>query len=827
MIRKGRSTLWDGAWGDVRYAVRSLRNAPAFTTIALLCLAIGIGANTTMFGVAEHLFLKPPAGVQDPGRVVRLYLERRMGGMGGAPTPVAAPGSYPDYTDLRGATKRTLKDIAAYTASEFSFGVGPTARQWDGQYVTAGYFGILGTRPELGRFFLAEEDSVAGAHPVAVISYGCWQRDFGGDPRVIGRAIQLDARPYTIIGVAQRGFSGFDLNPVEVWLPFAQIHGFFGPEILPERHAIWLSFVARLAPGVAAHDAELEATGIKRRVDAVAARDLDPNVRVIAAPLLAALGPQRGPSATIALWVSGAVAFVLLIACANVANLLLARGASREREFAVRLSLGARRSHLIRQLLIESFLLASVGAALGAVLSVLGAGSLKLLSLPAAGLDLFALAFTGAIALATALAAGLAPALLTTRASVMSSIASATGRLSRRPAILQAGLLALQAALSLVVLAGAGLFVRSLRNARAVDLGIDATHIVTTTIGLDQAGYDSAARAAFYNRAVERLSALPGVAGASYVGLPPFQGMMGLLVSLPGQDTAHRDRRPFMINFAAPDIIRVDGARLLQGRDLSPADRAGTLPVAVINETMARRLWPTQTAIGQCFLVSTGPESSGAPPCTYVVGIMADGKYEELAEPPTAYFMVPYAQRNPGMPPTLIVRTSGDPHQLIPQVRKTLAGLAPNLPYIDVHALADVLDPQFKPYRIGAVLFTLFGIVALALAAVGLYGVVSYVVAQRSREAGIRLALGAHATDVIALMLKQGVMPAVAGGVLGLVGAFIVTRFISSQLFGVSPADPLTFVSVAILLTLVSVLACYLPARRAARVDPVTTLRSE
>ena len=498
----------------------------------------------------------------------------------------------------------------------------------------------------------------------------------------------------------------------------------------------------------------------------------------------------------------------------------------RARVRRLRLSLGARRAQLVRQLLIESFLLALVGAVLGAVLSVLGAGSVKLLSLPAAGLDLFALAFTGAIALVTALAAGLRTGIAHNSPSVLGSLASATGRLSRRPAILQAGLLALQAALSLVVLAGAGLFVRSLRNARAVDLGIDATHIVVTTIGLDQAGYDSAARAEFYNRAVERLSALPGVVGASYVGLPPFQGMMGLHVSLPGQDTTHQDGRPFMINFAAPDIVRVDGARLLQGRDLSAADRAGTLPVAVVNETMARRLWPTQNAIGQCFLIS-GPGGSGRPSCRYVVGIMADGKYEELAEPPTAYFVVPYAQRNPGMPPTLIVRTSGDPHQVIPQVRRTLAELAPNLPYIDVHALADVLDPQFKPYRIGAVLFTLFGIVALALAAVGLYGVVSYVVAQRSREAGIRLALGAHATDVIALMLKQGVMPAVAGGVVGLAGAFIVTRFVASQLFGVSPTDPLTFASVAVLLTLVSVVACYVPARRAARVDPVTTLRTE
>jgi predicted permease len=479
--------------------------------------------------------------------------------------------------------------------------------------------------------------------------------------------------------------------------------------------------------------------------------------------------------------------------------------------------------------MIESLLLALAGGALGLVIASWASGAESLFGLPpaSAALGLRAIAFTGAIAVVTAVAFGLAPALSSTRAGVASVLRDGSGGSSRR-FTLQRGLLSLQAALSLVVIVAAGLFVRSLRNVQAVDLGLDVHHVLTVTIPLDRAGFDSAARVAFFDRAIERLSTLPGVAAAAYSGMPLFEGFMGLSVTLPGQDTSVRDRRGFNLNFVGPGFLRAYGTRLVKGRDITAADRAGTLPVAVVNETMARRLWPGKDAIGECMQVSSGPGGpAGPPPCTYVVGIMADGKYQAITESPMAYFLLPRAQRDEGFQHMIIVRTVGDPYRLAPTVRQAVIALAPNLPYIDVRAISDRLDPQLQPYRIGALLFTTFGVVALILAAIGLYGVVAYAVTQRTREAGIRLALGARGGDVLVLMLREGFLPALGGAAVGVAGAVAVARLLQSQLYGVSPTDPTTVTLGALLLAAIAALACSIPARRAARVDPVIALRSE
>ncbi len=466
----------------------------------------------------------------------------------------------------------------------------------------------------------------------------------------------------------------------------------------------------------------------------------------------------------------------------------------------------------------------------------------RVLALPAAAavLDARVLVFTAVVSIVTAVLFGLAPAFISTRAEGTLALNNGSMRSGTGRSPTQTALLVLQAALSLVVLAGAGLFVRSLRNIREVDLGMDASHVVLADLKLPESGYDSAARAALYDRLVERVSALPGVVGVSYEAVPRFRALLNLAVSLPGRDSMSTDRRGTPVNFVGPDYLRANGTPLRSGRDISDQDRARTLRVAVVNETMAKRFWPAANPLGRCILVHSdegrqrGGASSGAPPCTYVVGVMADGKYLSLTEDPTPFYLLPNSQQRLevgphglGPMPTLIVRGRGDPHRLAPEVRRAIEELAPDIPSVDVHALADVVDPQIQPYRIGAVLFTSFGLVALFLAAIGLFGVVSYVVTQRTREVGVRLALGARGAHVRALMVRQGMVPALVGTAIGLLGALYVTRYFSNQLYGVSPTDPLTLGAVAVGLCAVAALACYVPARRAARVDPVIAMRVE
>jgi putative ABC transport system permease protein len=818
---------------DIEYAVRSLIATPGFTLVALLCLAIGISANTTMFGVADRLFLRPPPGIRDAGQVVRLYFDREGGSVR---TPGGGPASFPDFQDLRGGNGGAFSGVAAFSPARYSYGTGSAARELFAENVSASYFDVLRTRPAIGRFFRSDEDSVAASHPVVVVSYGFWEREFGGDPNVLGKVVTLDGRQFTIVGVTERGFSGFNLQPLDVWVPIHEMTLDLGPDMLTERHAIWVNLIARLAPGVSRSEAMSRASGAKQAIDPIAARDLDPHVRVVTGPLLEADGPMRRPQDTIALWLSAAVVLVLLIACANVANLLLARGARRRREIAIRLSLGAGRGQLVRQLFVESLVLALIGGALGLLLSLWSSRAVGLLDLPASAsvLDARALMFTAAVSVVTAIVFGLAPALINTRLELASSLKESPLRSGGGRPRLQTSLLVVQAALSMVVLAGAGLFVRSLRNIRAVDLGMDADHIVVASVSVPNSGYDSLALASLYDRAVERLSTIPGVVGVSYEAMSPFRGILAIPVRLPGQDSTTGDRRTPSVNFVGPDFLRANGTALRSGRDISIQDRAGTMPVAVVNETMAKRFWPGQNPLGQCMKIALGRRPVSSVPCTYVVGVMADGKYVRISEDQLSFYVLPNSQQKlpvgphqMGPPPTLVIRGTGDPHRLVPQVRQAMQAVAPDLPAVDVHAIADVIDPEIQPYRIGAVLFTAFGLVALFLAAIGLYGVVSYVVAQRTREVGVRLALGARGSDVRALILRQGMAPALLGTALGLLGAAYVTRFFRSQLYGVSPIDPATLVTAALGLCAVAVLACYLPARRAAGVDPVIAMRAE
>ena len=824
---------------DIRFALRTLRRNPSFTTIAVLCLALGIGATSTIFGIVDVLFFRPPAGVTDPGSIVRPYIERDTGSI-----QTTAGGtlraSFPDYVDMRD-NARSLSGIAAFSDIALSVGQGVEARSADGMEVTGNYFSVLGVRPALGRFFVPEEDAGKGAPPAVVISHAYWQRAFGGDRTVLGRSLLIDGHAYPIVGVAPAGFHGIDPAATDVWIPFAQDQLLGQPEShLTNRLSIWVQMVGRLAPGVTREAASAELTTILRHA-AESTPMLDPTPELALGSIFAARGPSspgRISSAKLSLWLAIAAGLLLAIACANTANLLLARAATRRREIAIRLSVGASRWRLVRQLLTESVLLALLGAASGIVLALWGTGLVPAEGLPR--LDFFAhgrvLVFATAAAVLCGIIFGLTPALLATRTELSVALKEGVREGVDRRSRLRSMLMVMQVALAVVLLTGAGLFVHSLRNVQSIEPGFDVDHILRASLDLKTAGYGDSAAVAFYDRAVEALRGVPGVRGVTLGAVTPLSGsryMIGFRV--PGHDDPSTSDPTLnlrgLMSGDAPTTIVVGagyfgaiGTPIIDGRDFTDGDRHGSEPVVIVNESFARHYWPRSSPIGQC--IDLG--SMEKPVCHRVVGIAADAKYTQIEETHLRAFFVPIAQMGEGQGDRiLLIRTAGDPGAAIQTVRAALQGLASDLPYANIETLADVLRPQLQPRRLGAAMFGAFGVLALALAAIGLYGVVSYAVTQRTHEVGIRLALGAQPAQVLRLVVRQGLLLTILGLVIGIAGALAGAHLIAHFLFGVSATDPLTFAGVCIVLGGVAALASYLPARRASRVDPMIALRSE
>jgi len=809
---------------DLRYALRTLARSPGLSLAAVLTLGLGIGANSAMFGVVDRLFFRPPAHVVDPDRVVRLYVTTTIPSWGTNTSPI---GTYPRYEDLRDHA-RSFTAVAAYGERRFSLGLGPQAEPVTGRMVTASFFSVLGVRPELGRFFGADEDSVGRAAHVAVLSREFWVRRFGADRAVLGKTLQLGRNVCTVIGVTPQGFTGIDLEVPDLWLPLtAAAPEVMGPAALGPNY-FWLSgVVARLRPGVNPEQAAAEATAIYRS-EFVQTGDSTGTVSV--GSVHEAIGPLASRDAKLSVWLSAMCAIVLLIACANVANLLLARAVQRKREIAVRLALGASRRRLARLLFADCVVLAVLGG-LAALIVTLWVGpvlssSLLSDSTTTAGLDTRVLLFTTVAVLVTAMLAGFAPAYHASAPDLSLALKSGEREGTFQRSRLRTGLLVGQVALTLVLLTGAGLFVSSLRHVQGLRLGFDADRLIVASVDLERLGYKRAAANALYEDMRERVKRLPGVSGASLAVGHPFGWAFVVTLFVPGMDSLPQATSggPYF-EAVTPDYFRTMGAAVRRGRALVPTDMAGAQRVAVVNETMARRFWPGQEPLGKCLQI-INPHA----PCTTVVGVVEDARLNAVTDEGAIQYFIPLAQADSvtSSPVTaLLVRTNGPADALVGAVRRTIQETAADLPYPSIDPMPRLFASQLRPWRLGSILLSLFGALGLVLAAIGLYGVFNYVVSQRTQEMGIRIALGAGRREILGLVLGQALRVTGWGLLLGTAAALAVGRAIASLLYGIKPHDPLVLSLVILILGAVAVIASYLPARRATNVDPMVALRDE
>ncbi|HEU4631509.1 MAG TPA: ADOP family duplicated permease [Gemmatimonadaceae bacterium] len=816
---------------DLRFALRQLRRQPGFAVVAVLTLAAGIAANAVMFGVIDRLLLRPPPHVVAPERVSRLYL-RQWDEDGGERT--TANISYRRLLELRDGG-RAVADVAGYLADEFLLGRGDDAERVRGAYATASLFPLLGVRPVLGRFFGEAEDRPPDGARVVVLGYGLWQRRFGGDPGVIGRTVHVQSNDYTVVGVAPPGFAALDLREVDVWQPATSIRGEFGlpAEWATQHNFSWIEPVARLKPGVSAEQAAAVfsvawARSLAEQLDAQRAAAARP--RVLVAPALEQRGPQRSASARVSLWLAGVAGVVLLVACANDANLLLARGLERRREIAVRLALGVGRRRLVGQLVLESVLLALAGAVVGLVLAQWGGSLLYAVLLPDVGVhgelyDARVLAFTAAAAVVAGLLAGLVPALQASRPDLAATLKAGAREGGGRRARLRGALLVTQAALSVVLLVGAGLFVRSLHNARTVDLGLDTDRLVYATIDWRGAAPEGAeARAALDAQLLARLRALPEVERATTSLSLAFQRNITLDLFTEARDSVPRAGDMYF-NAVGTDFFATTGARILQGRALDARDAVGTSPVMVVSEAMARAIWPRGGAVGRCLRVD-----EDTMPCATIVGVAQNVVQSELTTDSTLQYWVPETQRPSRRGSNvfaLLARVRGEPAAAVPAIRAALQAELPGDAYANVAPMSELVDPSVRSWQLGATMFVAFGALALVIAAVGLYGVIAYHVSQRTHEMGVRRALGAGAGQLARTVLGEGVRAVTLGIAIGALLTWAAARWVEPLLFGVSPRDPLTYAAVAVVLLAVALLAGLAPARRAVRVDPSEALRVE
>ena len=802
---------------DLRYALRSFARSPALVAAAVVCLALGIGANATVFGVVDTLLFRPPPHVQDPTRITRLYFRRNLPPFG--PLTSSTTG-YPMYTSLREGT-HGFDGLAAFTYSQrASLGRGAEARRVDLVLASASFFPLLGVRPALGRFFTADEDRPGGPAFV-VLSFGFWHSVFGGDSAVIGRQLLMGRGSYTVIGVAPDRFTGVELQNVDVWAPIAAATPeLMGPGSM-NRGSVFLQIIGRVGTGGAATAAR-EATLVFRADDVYSSGDS--NDVVLLGPIQHARGPEMSQNAKVSVWLAAVAVIVLLVACANVTNLLLARSLQRQRDVAIRLALGAGWWRLTRQVLIESLVLAIAGG-IAALFVTLWAGPLiRAFLLPntrafTEPLDARVIAFTVAVALLAGIVVGAVPAWQLARRDLTPALKAGAGEGRYQRSRLRSGLLVAQVALTVVLIIGAGLFARSLRNVEGQDFGFDPTHTLLVTTDLRAAGYTTAQINAVHLQILARLETLPGVEAAAATVAHPLGWSNGMWVHVPGRDSIPRlpSGGPYYQQ-VTPGYFAAVGTRV-RGRGLTSADRG--LSVAVVNETMARLFWPGENPIGKCFV------PGDAKICTEVIGVVPDARRFNAVEDASMTFYVPFSGNSDQYITALVVRTRGEPEEWIGQVRSTIQETGPNLPFVQIAPLADLLAPSIRPWRLGTTMFAGFALLALVLSAVGLYGVLAYVVTQRTHEMGVRVAMGAQGWDVKRLMISQGVRIAAVGAALGALGGLVAGRVLSALLYGVSPRDPLVLFAAVLVPIVVAAVASYLPARRASRVDPVVALRYE
>jgi putative ABC transport system permease protein len=827
---------------DLRFGLRMLIKNPIFTLIAVVTLALGIGANTAIFSVVDAVLLRP-LPYPEANRLVFLWSTMNSQGV-----PIAGS-ALPDYYAWRDQN-RVFDGLAGFYNGDFNLSSAGSAPELiQGARVTPNFFQVLKVSPSLGRLFASDEEQF-GKHRVVLLSYGLWQRRFAGNREIVGRDIKLGGEDYTVAGVMPRGLPFFDNLPeVELWTPIS-----FAPnDNMATRNNHFVNLVGRLKPGVTSEQAQWDVGAIAKSMEAQY-----PGNKGLGALIVPMQEQLAGDSRKALLVLLGAVGFVLLVACVNVANLLLARASARAKELAIRASLGASRVRIMRQVIIECLPLGLIGGGLGALLAIWGIDLLSSLlpaSLPrgnAINVNGRVLLFTFGLALLTILIFGLLPALQAARADVRESLneGGRSGIGSRKQGRLRRLLVIAEVALALVLLVGSGLMVRSFIKLRQVDLGFTAHNVLTMRVPLPAAKYPEPLTAtdqrepaglAFYEQLLTRLRALPGVQGATAATILPLGAGdgWGKFLSIEGRTETSIDKVP-LVRFAlvSPDYFRTFGVAVRQGRSFATDDKSNSQLVAIINETLARRFFPNENPIGKTIWM--GPPENLLPPEDQtpdfranrrtIVGVVSDVKGGSLNRPTLAQVYAPLTQyRREGWSNSLMlaVQTSTTPEALTAAIREQVRGIDPDQPVTSVRTMDQLLSRTLSEAKFSLLLFGLFAVLALVLAAIGIYGVMATAVTQRTHEIGLRMALGAQKRDVLRLVIGQGMTLVLIGVAAGLASAVALTRLMSTLLFGVSATDPMTLALITLLLAAVALLACYLPARRATKVDPMVALRYE
>ncbi len=805
---------------DLRYSVRSLLKSPGLTVAAILSLGLGIGANTTIFTWVQAVLFRPIPIAADPGTIRIAAMENREGD--------SRSWSYPNYQDFR--DRATLVDVVAQDDQTLSIAVDDSAERTWGALVSGNYFQVMGLRPAAGRLFTPQDDGTPGGHPVVVISHAYWQRRFSGDPAIVGKPVTINNTPMTIVGVAPAGFIGSFLGVSSAaWVPMAMQREMMGADRLQQRGNGWMQSLVRLKPGVSQQQAAAEAESIMsqlarehpeindgRRLRIVQTWEAPFGAATVLTPILAVL--------------SVLVALVLVIACANVANLLLSKAVSRRREVAVRLSLGASRTRLVRQLLTESLLLAAVAGSAG-VLMAYWTMDLIMTFVPPVDMpidlglrmDGLTLLFAVGVSMITGVLFGLAPALQASSPQTINALKEEgrSGSGGRTTGRLRNALVVSQVAVCLVLLVGATLFLRSFIAAQSLSPGFDADRLVTASMDMFPSGYTGARNKEFQRRTLDAVRALPGVESAAFGSRIPlgFGGNNSTTVAVDGY--VPRENEEIVINYStvSPRYFETMGIPIRAGREFTDADTLEAPRTVVINEAMARRYWKDGSALGTVVRFGTSAAE--------VVGIVADTKYASINERPLPQLFLSLA-RSEMSTLRLFVRTGGDPGPLVADVRNAIRALDPNLPIYDARTVTEHMQVAVFAQRMAANLLGAMGVLALLLAAIGLYGVMAYAVSQRMQEMGIRLALGASPSSLLSMIVGQGMKLTTVGLVIGLtlaLAAFGSIGAVRTLLPGISPLDPITFIAVPAVLAVIAFLATWIPARRAGRVDPLVALR--
>ena len=823
-----RADWWEGIAQDLRHTLRGLARSPGFTVMVVVTLALGIGANAAVFSVLDRLFFAPPAGVPHPEQIRRVFMTRRFAGQ---PTAqLSSLFNYPEFHSVAAALPASVR-VAGVVTGHARIGPSPDAPLRDFAYTVGDYFGVLGLHPAIGRFFSGEETRGPARTAVAIISHRLWLQRFGGTATVLGQPLDLGPHRYTIIGVAPRDFGGTGLDAYDVWVPFNTIGSWVGApgDVYDAIHTAMIRMVA-YAPST------LDVAALR----VATTRGLRGSPVPWDSVATAAIGPLRGAELpdfyqrqyAVSTRLAGVAAIILFIACANVANLMLARATVRRRETAVRLALGVSRRRLVARSLAESMVVALLAGGAALVAAAWTAAVLRALILARVqwggpSIDLRVGLFAAAVSLAAGVGAGLVPAIQGSKSALTEALKSGARSGSPARSRTRTTLVVVQAALSIILLAGAGLFVRSLRSVESIDLGYDAPRLIfASASAADNPAFDRKITAQLPVLS-ERIRLLPGVERTALTLYAPLRGFSTMDTFLPG-----RDSLPHVGNFPGPLVTIVSpgyfatlGTRLREGRGFSDDDRVGAEPVIVVSRSVAQAYWPGQEALGKCLIIGKRTDA-----CRRVVGVVTDSRTIGIVGDPAPMYYLPFGQAPEGwtQPGTIAIRVepagrAAAEAAVARMIRQTLGPGA----MVSVHSMDDFEAPELAQWRLGATLFSGAGLLALIVAAIGIYSTMSYGVSQRTREIGIRVALGARGANVARLIVGQGVRVILAGIVLGVLAAIALGRLVSPLLYGVTPHDPLVLSGAGAVLVVVAVVACLVPARRAARVDPMETLRAE